>query len=696
MAEEVQETWFGITYDVWDGPNGPSLETLRNACIKYSDPHVYLPVFTKVGYLNELVRIIKRVKPRPEVQVLLKDLGLHGVRPSKQPPPAETGNPPTQPTAPAPGKTPVKPTGGAKGQPPVVPAAPTPGKAPKTPPTGTTGKTPTQGAVPTPGKTPVQQPPGTKGQPPSQPTAATPETIEDGPEEGSDPDIPTKQLDQPRRRIVSNPATVARTFRELISLLEQEQGNIPLGGDRGLSFDPDAIQSRWMVPDSGARTVKDARAVKSLLSQVDGIGYIHVVYDKITREVSIDREGDPHRYLGRGPVWEKNSCPVDVCIVAGWFLEAGSTVADRGSQDRETWLASLTSVQTAFLTVLRTDFNHLQPKASADARDAFLNAYLLSANRILGRDSPRSARPLRRGQFFSATNVWDLSTTNFHQFSFACRYRSTCQNCSRSTDGDNIAHSSVSIDLRPGEEEQDPPLDFRTLLGRYFQNSTGRPCRVCKSQTDRRRIITGDLPPRLVVQPHPNLRDMPGSTNDNVDVEYMGEDLQVHRAAYSWIGGIYLRNNHYVLFWRDGEPGDGSRTVRLYDGRNPDEEPGLIIGGIAPAHPQPGERIVPRIWERGAELLFYERVDNPIKDNLNALMRRALGLARTKGAKSGAGTKDDPMDVDKEEAGDGTTKKRKHDEGDEEEGEEGGGKKTKVDEGDNAKGGRPRKKKNKT
>lgn len=76
---------------------------------------------------------------------------------------------------------------------------------------------------------------------------------------------------------------------------------------------------------------------------------------------AIDNNGIRLRYYGWGPAWRDDSCFWDSIIVSCLFLNTGFTYLDRGVSP-DIWENELTTIQSAFLDVIRVDWNFFDTK----------------------------------------------------------------------------------------------------------------------------------------------------------------------------------------------------------------------------------------------------------------------------------------------------------------------------------------------
>ncbi|KAI9856140.1 MAG: hypothetical protein M1813_009258 [Trichoglossum hirsutum] len=330
-----------------------------------------------------------------------------------------------------------------------------------------------------------------------------------------------------------------------------------------------------------------------------------------------------------GSYVQANSSGIDCLIVAGMFLDVGQTTADRGSDSRSNWLKKLTPIQKEYLDAVRTDWNDYARTGSVKKKKRFYDAVLRSLN-------------FEYREFTPPAGVWvGPLATNFHQFTFHVATRKACARCRfTSIDGDPGGQHALSVDVDFDMVQKNPNITLSHYLRYYFGHRASQDKKVMSREfhcgvppSKARKIVIGGMPPRLVVTPETR-KDatipIPEHTNRDISFHYEDETGDERSAIYRWIGGIYLSNQHYRVYWDDGEFHD--ELIKVYDGQQPFSAGtparaglfGTIIGGLEP--PTAGER-VPFPWNDAPCLLFYERVDNtPGIDQLNAIQSIAEKL----------------------------------------------------------------------
>ena len=323
--------------------------------------------------------------------------------------------------------------------------------------------------------------------------------------------------------------------------------------------------------------------------------------------------GEWYPYRGRGPVWKDNSCALDCCLVAAQLLNIGQTTIDIGSRPRIEWINSLTDLEKSAMTAFEIDWGVLTPATSIQTRHGFLRKILAEMNA-----NKRTQHQTRLGSFLPATGIWSLCTSMASQFSFTTIQRNTCTNCSRVHPNPPTPTPATDITLDVLRSTGQTPT-MEEMLQQYFgpivPGGSRANCVDCKATASarRRRVVVGDLPVRLVVKPADNYRDVKNANADRLTFNYLpSDDLSTERqVSYRWLGGIYLRNGHYRLYWTDCDYITPNGNVKVYDGKIAS---GSIVGGVPPCHP---ENRIPEIWRASTEFFFYERIN---EDNMDAAL----------------------------------------------------------------------------
>ncbi|KAL8775952.1 MAG: hypothetical protein Q9213_008427 [Squamulea squamosa] len=381
------------------------------------------------------------------------------------------------------------------------------------------------------------------------------------------------------------------------------------------------------LPDEKGKTVIVGE--EKLYNYAFQSGYLHriqalkLVFSTNTPNYSLRSDGKPFPYRGQGPIWDQNSCHLDVCIVAARMLNVGCTIADRSGLTRDSWFRALQPVQRKFLDLISMSWEDMDKQTNIQRRHHFWDHELASLKGIS-----------RRPDLGSAINVWDKCTSQMGQFGFEkSQGFSSCKHCGAvPTSKTVIHHQFLSLDLSQHDYEEfksqfgESRKPVGWWIGRELKPLDKR-CGICKNPSGRSREyeIVGAPPRRLVVVPGQYVQGLvSGATSDYVQFSYWSSNGE-QNATYRWLGGIYNRSRHFRLYWTDGEKGSPYPQVRIYDGR---QAFGAIIGGVPAIN---FEDKVPSAWSRAPTILFYERVDEVAlsiaAENIKGLIDRALADA---------------------------------------------------------------------
>lgn len=305
---------------------------------------------------------------------------------------------------------------------------------------------------------------------------------------------------------------------------------------------------------------------------------------------SLDRNGTPFIYRGRGPVWRANSCAVDCAIVVGRLLDAGSTVFDRKEVG---WESRLPRAERAFIDATDANWDVLSRDDSANLRDSLWQVLAESSSAV------------RVGMLNPLSSVWATATANIPQF--RCFYFEALRHCAcRELPANVVQYQSYF--LTPSVYPEDwYGVTMQEVVSRLFQPihvSNCRECQLTGTVTRERRI--NNLPPRMVITL--DERAVVKDHTRDITFDYHDTNGRLQKATYRWLGGVYAEDNHFRVFWTDAKRGEAnSGEIQTYDGM---QNAGLITGGISPYHAD--ERVPPQFWRgKSIPLLFYERVMNP-------------------------------------------------------------------------------------
>ena len=363
-------------------------------------------------------------------------------------------------------------------------------------------------------------------------------------------------------------------------------------------------------PLSGGYMIDSDTALQSLLgsSHKKDISWLNVdVRPSPDGDVqyAFSKSGQAFPHRGRGPVWKENSCALDCIIVAARLLNLGRTVADTGTQPRSEWEAALPPLVRHFMELIARPWERMDDIASQRFREKFLTQFLGTFN------NPNSSSPAQIGDFLPAVSIWQLSTAGMLQTSFSISTYSRCTDCR--TASLNTATAATTFSTIPLIQMNDalrkrigerPSMSH--LLNSFFAVLRSGNCTQCEKRGTRRtwRAVHGDLPARLAILPDHSYRDVAGATSPSIKVRYSDTTGKFNEATYRWLGGIYQAGNHYRLYWIDCGPNEQDNSfLRVYDGMNLQ---GSIIGGVILGDL---DAKVPPYWSKGADILFYERVE---------------------------------------------------------------------------------------
>lgn len=331
--------------------------------------------------------------------------------------------------------------------------------------------------------------------------------------------------------------------------------------------------------------------------------------------MQIDPNGFSYPYRGRGPVWRGNSCAVDTVIMVGRLLDAGSTVYDRKESG---WQSRLSKAEKAFVEVANANWDVLSDDDSANLRDRFWS--------ILAEANPAIKMG---GAFNSAWTVWASVASNISQFQFSY-VEALCHCPCRRAKSTNATYQASFV-TPPLYEQDQYGVSIEDLVARPFASVQLSECRDCHGASSQQHGLTptvvrerrmNNVPLRMIL----SLDERVNVKNhtQSFSFDYCDINGRPQKATYRWLGGIYYHENHFRVFWSDGQRGEATAgEIMMYDGQ---QNSGLMLGGIAPHHAEC--RVPPVFWREGPiPLLVYERVLNPEPDVLNTALSSLSNMA---------------------------------------------------------------------
>ncbi|MCJ1384467.1 antigen identified by monoclonal antibody Ki-67 [Xylographa soralifera] len=373
------------------------------------------------------------------------------------------------------------------------------------------------------------------------------------------------------------------------------------------------------------------------------------------RDYQHGRTGRDYSCRGRGPVWQANSCALDTVLVVAKLLDIGRIREDTGLETWQEFLGQRDAFGQDCLRIFREPWDILTAAESIRRRDEFYHQAI-----EVSKSRGALARLKGHGLFQSSLRVWDLCTEPAMQFRFSQFSRSFCISCKQQTrlfpehDGEDIhppkGTEQRDITFRELEADSTERPDMGQMLTRHFEapdpsmphkGCTGAAAGQITVQRGMRILQKGGLPARLVVKPGINYRNIRGATNDRITFTYStleGEPplnavdptrgklfgpwqqtgLRKRTVTYRWLGGIYKHKEHYRVYWQDSEYFVSNGNVKVYDGKL---FGGAIVGEFPPC--EPGFK-VPTEWSEGADVLFYELINESDRDAVMAVAQKVM------------------------------------------------------------------------
>lgn len=353
---------------------------------------------------------------------------------------------------------------------------------------------------------------------------------------------------------------------------------------------------RWLdrhpgAPSKGPIAYRIAEKAEDLAIVQSG-AFSSVQGAKINLNLQLDPGGFAVPVRGRGPIWEGTSCAIDCAIVLGSLLDAGCTLADRGTNDG----AHFSDLEKAFVEVTNMNWEAFSDETSKELRNSF--------HRLLCKHIPSITTDNRCHSWVP----WSECTKNFVQFRFDYTTVTQLCHCKGSgvveTAGNGRVLDPASL---PGDRDG---VNVGQLWARSFPIYHPLYCPDCAAGPENYgpslyRKIT-NLPLRLVVQTEPNTKIWQ-HTQDQV-FDYINERGEMCQVAYRWLGGIYGSGVHGRVFWSESKRFEApTKDYAMYDG--------ALASGMIVALPSCGdEENIPLEWVHDLHcppILVYERIMNP-------------------------------------------------------------------------------------
>ncbi|KAI9651946.1 MAG: hypothetical protein M1829_002099 [Trizodia sp. TS-e1964] len=208
--------------------------------------------------------------------------------------------------------------------------------------------------------------------------------------------------------------------------------------------------------------------------------------------------------------------------------------------------------------------------------------------------------------------IWPMCTAGLGQFSFIGAHIKRCPRC------DNGINMPFNIRLPTFKEtvvdiaELSDSVDLAELVQYYFDGQKlAHFCPKCSHQSrfELRRVLSSEPPLRMAIAlnrlfqsaKHHEENANSQNTPESLTINYFCEgNATARKAKYKWLGGIYLNDDHYCVYWDDGPAGNPPdlsrneavgqkmvppRPVYMYDGKTLAGPMGIILGSIVSKDP---------------------------------------------------------------------------------------------------------------
>jgi hypothetical protein len=289
------------------------------------------------------------------------------------------------------------------------------------------------------------------------------------------------------------------------------------------------------------------------------------------RVMKLDERNSHGWCAGQGPSWGgrqpgAQTCALDCCITVACLLKVGRVQVDVELPTERS------SIQASFLELTRLKWHRVKRAQSQSIKSKVHEMLLDRLNASVSgcRYSIRTFLPI--------SLVFEILFTGIPQLSFR-RYRSrTCREC-HPPDGRSV--ESITLISLTGDPSSDLPAIMEMVL---FGLRPGT-CQACRQPSLTVKVASGDPPSRLCIAP-PSGVTYPGIySSAGITFVWYGDGSSNIKVRYSWIGGIYTKDHHFCVFWRDSDTStqpDHPLLLKTYDGMIDD---GAIYGGIVVTNP---------------------------------------------------------------------------------------------------------------
>jgi hypothetical protein len=321
-----------------------------------------------------------------------------------------------------------------------------------------------------------------------------------------------------------------------------------------------------------------------------------------------------YSYRDRDSSWRNNSCAIDCCVVATRLLNLEFIVQDKKAFIINEWRKSFFLLQRSFLRFIIRFWKRLFNDECFRIHNDFYVILLQFLN--------ISNRRLRKDNFLSVVKLWNLCTSNMHQFFFSKTRYFVCSKCNVRllTHAQNFVNQHF-VEIDESNENAKTKLNSSSnmirLINHYFENQK-RLCWTCKTRTRTyHRIIQENLFSRLVV--YSSMTDKNAfieATSHCMLIKFKISENQMKKTLYRWLKNILINQNHFRFYWSNYKHFiKNVEKFLLYDDKMLENAIMSDVNSINIEHK------ISRRWRENINVFFYEQIKSRNKINLMKLSK---------------------------------------------------------------------------
>ncbi len=319
-------------------------------------------------------------------------------------------------------------------------------------------------------------------------------------------------------------------------------------------------------------------------------------------------------YRDRDSSWRNNSCAVDCCVMTTRLLNLKFIIQDKKDFIINEWRKSFFLLQRSFLRFIIRSWKKSFNDECFRIRNDFYVILLQSLN--------ISNKRLRKNNFLFVVELWNLCTSDMHQFFFSKTRYFDCSKCNVRlfTHAQNSVNQHfVQIDEsnENARTKLNSSSNMTRLINHYFE-SQERLCRTCQTRTKTYyRIIHENLFSRFVVYSSMiNRNAFIDVIFHRMSIRYKISKNQIKKTLYRWLKNIFVNQNHFRFYWSNYKHFiKNVEKFLLYDDKMLENAIMNDVNSINIEHK------VSRRWRKNINILFYEQIKSKNKLNFTRLSK---------------------------------------------------------------------------